>query len=299
MAGWCHDVHDNIFEHFYNHNPGAGSHTNVFECNDDNTGNAPNQPQNTPNVFYNNIVRHDDPSFGSAGQVHLWFCPETVPEYWFGNIVYDVANENVWDYAGPSIYTCSGTGGQYMFNNTLVDVTQPCYVSNVNHGGKYLTISNEHLINTPLDGGSTACSGATSPTNTVMSDAIATLQGYTMGSGGTSGGSNTCANDTTMPCSPSGQGGSPIGAGANHQAYCTTLASYTSEYAIGIEAANACKYATTDACMYNSSTHTMVCPAQSAIARPTSTAWDAGAYQFSGIVTSSPQPPTNVQAVAQ
>ena len=25
VGQWCHDIHDNIFEHFYNHNPGAAS----------------------------------------------------------------------------------------------------------------------------------------------------------------------------------------------------------------------------------------------------------------------------------
>ncbi len=298
VGQWCHDIHDNIFEHMYNHNPGAGSHTNILECNDDSNGTAPYQPQNTPNVFYNNIVRHDDASFGPAGQVHLWFCPEGVPEYWFNNVVYDVYNENVWDYAGPPIYGCTGTGGQYMFNNTLVDVTQPCYVSNVNHGGQYLTVLNEHLINAPFDSGTISCTGRTDSTNIAMSDATATSQGYTTGSGGGSGAPNNCANDTTKPCTPTASGNGTVGTGANHQAYCTTLAGYTSEYAIGTEAANACKYGTTDGCTYDASTHTMVCPAQTPVARPASGAWDAGAYEYAG-GGFLPAPPTNLQAMPQ
>jgi hypothetical protein len=299
VGQFCHDIHDNIFEHMYNHNPGAGSHTNILECNDDNTGNAVGQPQNTPNVFYNNIVRHDDSSYVGSGQVHLWFCPETLPEYWFNNIVYDVANTNVWDYAGPPIYGCSGTGGQFMFNNTLVGVEQPCHVQNVNHGGQFLTVLNEHLINTPFDGGSTtACTGIADATNKAMSDATATSQGYTTGSPGNVN-SNTCAHDTTTPCSPTSSGNSTVGAGGNHQAYCTTLASFSSEFAIGTEAANACKFGTTDGCAYNSITHTMVCPAQTAVARPSSSAWDVGAYQFSGSQAQAPQAPTNLQASVQ
>jgi len=296
VGAWCHDIHDNIFEHMYNHNPGAGSHTNILECNSDGTGNAAGQPANTPNVFYNNIIRHDDSSYVGSGQVHLWFCPETVPEYWFNNLMYDVVNANAWDYAGPPIYTCAGTGGQFMFNNTLLDVTQPCYVPNVNHGGQYLTVLNEHLINAPFDVGTTPCTGMGNATNVAMSDGTATTQGYTTGSSGTVN-SNTCANDSTTPCSPTSAGKSTVGTGANHQAYCTALAAYSSEYAIGVEAANACKYGTTDGCAYNTSTHSMVCPAQTAIARPASTAWDVGAYEFSG--ASGPQPPTSLQAVVQ
>jgi hypothetical protein len=297
VGQWCHDIHDNIFEHFHNHNPNAGSHSNIMECNDDAGGNAVNQPQNTPNVFYNNIVRHDDASYVGSGQVHLWFCPESVPEYWFNNLMYDVAAGNDWDYAGPSIYGCTNTGGQYMFNNTLVDVTQPCYVSNVSHGGEYLSILNEHLINTPLDAGTTACTGMSSATNIAMSDATAEAQGYLVSSGGTAN-SDTCANDVT-PCAPTLSSDSTVQAGANHQAYCTALAGYTSEPAIGTDAANACKYGTTDSCTYNTSTHTMVCPAQSAISRPITAAWDAGSYQFSSSASGSTQPPSNLKIAVQ
>ncbi|HVN81756.1 MAG TPA: hypothetical protein VMW38_22415 [Terriglobia bacterium] len=295
VGQWCHDIHDNIFEHMYNHNPGAGSHSNILECNTDNTGDAPNEPQNTPNVFYNNIVRHDDASYVGSGQVHLWFCPESIPEYWFNNLMYDVALGNNWDYAGPPIYGCSNTGGQFMFNNTLVDVTQPCYVSNVNHGGQYLTVLDEHLINTPYDSGSTSCTGKTDPTNVTMSDAQAITLGYLSGSPGTSN-SSTCANEATTPCAPTLVTSATVAAGANHMAYCTALASYTSEPAIGTEAANACRYGTTDACSYSLSAHTMNCPGQSPVARPTTTAWDAGAYQYSSSQVKAVQPPTGLAA---
>jgi hypothetical protein len=302
VGQWCHDIHDNIFEYMSNHNPGAGSHTNILECNDDSNGAAPNQPQNTPNVFYNNIIRHDDPSMVGSGQVHLWFCPETVAEYWFGNVVYDIVNANAWDYAGPPIYSCSGTGGQFMFNNTLVGITQPCFVSNVNHGGQYLTVLNENIINGGYDTGSTPCIGGPSnTTNISMTTATATSQGY-ITSGGTLG-NGTCANETTTPCAPTASNSGTVGVGANHQAYCTALASYTSEPAISVEAANACKYGTTDGCAYNTTTHTMVCPAQTAVARPSSGAWDAGAYQYAGGSGggsgSGPQAPTNLQSIVQ
>jgi hypothetical protein len=286
VGQWCHDIHDSIFEHFYA--PNVPTHGNILECNDDSPGNAPGQPQNTPNVFYNNVVRHDDPSFVSGGEVHLWFCPEGVPEYWFNNLMYDVGSGNDWDYAGAPTYSCTNTGGQYMFNNTLVDVVQTCYISTVSHGGKYLTISNEHLINTPLDTGTTACTGYNSATNVAMTDAAAITQGYLLSSGGTAN-ADTCANDGTTPCTAILSTDSTITAGTNQQGYCTALASYTSEPAIGTDAANACKYGTTDGCSYNTMSHTMICPsAWQAVKRPATTAWDSGAYQFSSV-----SPPTN------
>lgn len=288
----CHDIHDNIFEHMYNHNSGAGSHTNVLECNDD-------ANPATANVFYNNILRHDDASLIGSGQVHWWFCPESAPEYWFNNLQFDVALTNNWDYAGPPIYGCTNTGGQYMFNNTLVDIVQPCNVSNVNHGGQYLTVLNEHLINTPFDTNTgTPCTGRSDSTNIAMSDATATTQGYTTGSSGTAQTGNTCANDPTKPCTPIAASNGTVGAGANHQTYCTALAAYSSEQAIGIDAASACKYGTTDGCTYNTTNHTMTCPGQTPVARPASGAWDSGAYEYAG-GGGPPAPPSNLQAMPQ
>jgi hypothetical protein len=278
----CHDIHDNIFEHFYNTE--LDGHVNAFECNTDATG-------STPNVFYNNVFRHFDPSFGN-GEV-VWFCPNSTPEYWFNNLMYDVVGNGQgqpWNVVGPPIYTgCSNTGGQFMFNNTLVDANQPCRLTNDNTYGQYLTVYNEHLINTGYGApGSPQCvGGPNSSSNISTTDAAATSQGYTTGSPGTVS-KNTCANDSTTPCVPTTSTSPTVGAGSNLQAYCTTLASFTSEPAIGNDAANACKYGTSDGCAYNATSHSMVCPAQPNVTRPTganptSTAWDSGAYQLNGL----------------
>jgi hypothetical protein len=272
----CHDIHDNIFEHMYNHNSGAGSHTNVLECNDD-------ANPATANVFYNNIMRHDDPGLVGSGQVHFWFCPESAPEYWFNNVVYDVTPEggNGWAYAGPPAYACTNTGGQFLFNNTFVDFEIPCKPSTDSNGGKYLTVLNNVLINTSYYDSTTApnaCSGGpSSATNIVESNAQATAEGYTTGLSGSVGNGNNCANDATNPCAPSGGASSTVGAGVNDQAYCAALAAYSAEPAIGTDAANACKLVTTDGCAYVIATHSMKCPARTPAARPTSEAWNAGA----------------------
>lgn len=303
VGQWCHDIHDNIFEFF--DNPIQPTHGNLLECNFDSAGNAVNQPQNTPNVFYNNIVRHATTAFSTAGQVTLWFCPNAIPEYWFNNIIYDVGNSNYWDIAGLPVYNCDGSGGQFMFNNTLVDGTQPCDLSSTNSGtsnGQNLHVFNQHLINTPyLSPGKPVCDGGpSSATNISMTDATATTQGYTSTSGKTNAqrsSSVNCTNDSTKPCSPTSITNGTVGLGLNLQNYCTKLASYTSEAAISVEAANACRSGATDGCTYNVSTHTMDCTNRGATVRPLTAPWDGGAYQFS--LSNAPQPPVDVRVYTQ
>ena len=257
VGAWCHDIHDNIFEHVSSIQ--GGGHTNILECNADSDGTAGNQPSNTPNVFYNNIIRH------STSDVGVWFCPNTIPEYWFNSIWYDVNGEGL-SVAGPTQYPdCTHTGGQRLFNNIFVDLGQGVYCHGTgsdNTGGAYTTSLNNQLINSTWDG-SGCTGGPSSSTNVSLTTAQATTQGYVSGSGTYR--TSSCANDSTTPCAPTSSGNSTVGVGGNQQAYCTTLAGYSSEYAIGTEAANACKYGTTDGCAYNSITHTMSCPAQTAI----------------------------------
>lgn len=291
----CHDIHDVILEYFYpetyGESTGSGSwtsHQNVLECNADYSG-------STPNVLYNVIMRHDNAGMANAGFEHLQTAPSsTAAEYYFNNVFYDLTGGQYWDICETPHGGCNntGAGGQYMFNNTFVDIIQPCYLGgpSISAGAQYLSIANEHLINTPLDGASgTPCNGYNSTSNVVMTDATATSQGYTTGSRGPSGATNNCANDSTTPCGPTGSGVKTVAAGVNVQSYCSQLASYTAERAIGVDAANACKYGTTDGCSYNTSTHTMVCPGQGVVTRPNSTAWDSGAYQYYGA-----QAPTNL-----
>lgn len=297
VGQWCHDIHDNVFEYFYA--PIWPTHGNILECNLDATGDAPNQPQNTPNVFYNNILRHATTAFSLGGNVKLWLCPGKIPEYWFNNILYDLTAGNFWAVAGPPGYGCDNTGGQYMFNNTLVDGTQPCHLTGSNlTGGQYLHVFNEHLINTPWDG--LGCDGRSSGSNISMDIATAKAQGYASDASKINTGqtpSTSCANENTKPCSPTAITNATVGIGVNHADYCKTLSSYTAEPGIAVTAANACKYGTTDGCTYQVSNHTVVCAAQTAIIRPLSAAWDSGAYQFT--LSQGPQPPGTVTVSVQ
>ncbi len=297
VVGHCHDIHDVIWEHMFN--ALWPTHANTMECNDDATGSAGNQPANTPNVFYNNIARHDDPNY-PGGNPRWWFCPNNMPEYQFNNIQYDLVpgSEN-WAFAGPPGYpSCTNAGGQFMFNNTIVDAIQACHNGGSNQtGGSYLTVLNEHLINTRYDSSAGGCTGFNSPTNLAQTDAQATAQGYTSGSPGNSA-ANNCANDVT-PCAATSSGGATVNAGSNLQAYCNTLASFTSEYAIGTEAANACRLGTTDGCTYITSTHSVSCTGNTAVMRPSTGAWDVGAYQGVSSQTQGPHAPSNLTVTVQ
>lgn len=300
----CHDIHDNIFEYF--DSPDVITHGNLLECNTDAFGNEINQPQNSPNVFYNNIVRHTTTAFSASGHVTLWFCPNNMPEYWFNNIVYDVGNSNYWDIAGPDAYaappfSCTNAGGQYMFNNILVDGTAPCGIPPNTTGGKYLHSFNNLLINSPWDSGTVGCEGGpSSSSNVSISDTVAVQQGIGTATGRTNTqrtGTINCANDSTKPCSPITATSPTVGRGVNKQSYCAALASFTAEHAISVEAANACNYGTSDGCSYNATVHAMTCPAQTLITRPLTALWDSGSYQFT--ISTAPQPPLNLQVIAQ
>ena len=274
VGQWCHDIHDNIFE--YMQGPIWPTHANVLECNANANGTATNQPAGTPNVVYNNTFRHDAP--GVTSNPDLWLCPNATPEYWFNNIMYDLAGEG-WSVAGPAGYSgCPNTGGQQMFNNTLVDMTQPCYLNALNNGtnGQYLTVLNEQLINTGFDAftHSPGCAGLTSATNVAMSDATATSQGYTTGTAGSSQ-PNQCAITGGRACYANG---STVGAGSSMASVCAQLATYTSEPAIYQQAYNACLNGTSGGVSYNTSNHTVTSPASSLIARANPP--DSGAQQF-------------------
>jgi Chitobiase/beta-hexosaminidase C-terminal domain len=271
----CHDIHDNIWEYIFN--PLYSGHTNLLECNAD-------AHTSTANVFYNNIARHVN-----ASMEIWWFCPNTTPEYIFNNIMYDIIGQP-WNLAGTLQYpACTWSGGINFFNNTTVDAAVPCGIggsvaSNQIH---FLNAYNNHQINSPWSTSSPQCNGGPNSTSNVsMTDATATSQGYTKGSSGVAGTGNTCSNEIT-PCAPTASTNSTVGTGINEQAYCSALGAFTSEFAISVDAANACRKATTDGCTYITSNHSVQCPAQTAPNR-SAAQWNSGAYEFGGGGAGSP-----------
>jgi hypothetical protein len=61
-------------------------------------------------------------------------------------------------------------------------------------------------------------------------------------------------------------------------------------------AGTACQNSNGYACSYNTSNHTVSCPIKTLVARPASTGWDIGAYQYNA-GDPPPNPPTALTAV--
>jgi hypothetical protein len=282
LTGWCHELHDNVFE--YVTEPGDGyAHGNMWECVDD-------YPNGT-NVIYNNVFRHVPSGTGVA--VKMWPTPHLTPEYWFNNVMYDIAGGgNYWDIGNANGAPFSSIVPVYTFNNTMEELAgdkiSSSYASNVNLG------NNQCITNSGLCWSSFAGGSAVETTDLVMSASTSNSQGYTSTSAPRVGGNGaSCANDTT-PCIPTSPSNSTVGAGTNRQSYCTALS------AAGMSAAAAaCQHDTTDAVVYNATTHTVSGPARNPLARPASGAWDVGAYQFSSSQAQAPQPPNYLQANVQ
>jgi len=85
---------------------------------------------------------------------------------------------------------------------------------------------------------------------------------------------------TRRPARRPTAGNSTVNAGTNLTSYCTTLSGSSAGEVT--RAGTSCQNSTTDACSYNTGNHTVSCPGRTAVARPTTGAWDAGAYQFAG-----------------
>ena len=310
VANGCHNYHDNLFTNYTKSGDGV-SHGNQLECNSSSPAKDSNghfQPTTTANLFYNNILGHNPA--GNQGDIMIQLCVNnSLSFYIFNNIIYDQQNGNNFNLGGTGCQiqvSCTkpcGTVGtvQQVFNNTwdlpsagmLNCFTSTTYTNNhfVVDGGAALSTTYAPCPNGP--GGSV--------TNTSMTHATAVSQGYMAGGTGTSGNNSnvSCANDTT-PCAPTAPGNSTVGAGTNLQSVCSTLLA-SSDPSV-VRAGLACQNGTTDACAYNSTTHSVSCPRVTPVTRPTSAVWDTGAYGLTATVTTTPvnlafgNQPMNVQS---
>src|SRR5277367_642023 len=269
----CHDSHDNLIYNFYNTGDGV-AHGNAWECNSDapEQDNAGKMQPNVPfNVYYNNVHKHDAPGNATGGDVKLWICPNpSAAEYMFNNIMYDMGTGNTWNLES----SCSAAGSKaYKFNNT-VDLIS----SNMDCPSGVLTSVGNHFI---VDDGGNGYGNCSGTNDIIMTHAQAAAQGYMASGKGVTGNNSdvTCANDAT-PCAPTLGTNSTVGGGVNEQSFCTAMLSSTQSMIQN--AGLACKNATTDACTYSTSNHTVSCPGRTPVVRPSTTAWERGAYQFSG-----------------
>lgn len=242
----CHSIHDNLFEFMFNVADGSGAHSDVLQCYGE-TGNG----SGDPNLFYNNIFRHIAVMSNSG----IWFFPPSgQTDYMFNTVSYD---DGV---GGPDNFMLNQTGGPGGGNLTVFNSTfQGASVFRNDLGGGTLTSINNQYVSTPATAANVFATPGSVPetTDVFMTDATAATQGYANG------------NDYA----PTLGTNSTVGAGTNRVSFCNSLSDTVAKAS--------CLSGTTNGCVYVTASHTVSCPDLVAVARPTSGAWDAAAYQFS------------------
>jgi hypothetical protein len=194
--------------------------------------------------------------------------------YIWNNLIYNYNGNG----QGPDFPQTGGQNpinGLYFWNNTIVTGGNgSCFKSSGQSGGVITTlvIQNNHCITTAgsVVGSLTGITitTETSQNNVLMTPTTASSQGYT--------------SSETYAYSAVASTNSTVGAGTNLNGSCSgSLASLRSD--------------TTYACAYNSTAQTVTCPGRKTNARPSTGAWDAGAYFYGG--DPPPNPPTGLSAV--
>jgi hypothetical protein len=230
-------------------------------------------------LWYNDLIENEVESFDQIAHGNSLECQAEWPgSNYYHDIVFRNNNENaevffcpnsadfLWNivsYNNPgepfNFDPCSGVTQTTVANSTFADDGGLGFQNGVMF--KNSLVINTGIINSPVQ------------TNVIsMTDAQATAAGFT---------SASLYQPTSQNCNGQTSPACPIGAGAN----------MTSSWPSGFSTSDA-----TDACAYNTSNHTLSCPARTPNSRPTSGAWDVGAYEF--VASGPPDPPTGVSAVA-
>ena len=262
-----HVFHDNLVEYWYS-TPSNAGHGNMFEADEEWDGPI--------NAVYNNVFRHiySDTTSQTAGNVGIWPQMSTgTADYYFNNVMYDYYGGGNYFNVGQNAND-GNQGTLYVFNNTMVSADGEPIMDCSNAGFAYpFVFANNHYVVTGSSGSQYASYCTTSgqgafKTELQMTPTTATSDGYTA--------SQTFAYAPTLLSSPT------VAAGTNENSgdrrFCANLAASSDAYMRAAGAA--CVNETTYACSYNSTTHSVACPAQTAAARPSSTAWSVGAYEY-------------------
>ena len=262
----AHLFHDNLYEYFY-----ENGHSNMLE----------DVGESSPvNAFYNNIFRHVENTCSSGCGVGLDLTPAVgTTDYFFNNLYYDegaieqfIVGQNH-----------ANVGTYELFNNTIEFTGSGNNISCSATGNSgAVNSANNHFI-TNNSGGAYASSCSAAPlsqkTDLIMSHATATTDGYT--------------SSEAFVYSPSSNNLPTVSAGTNENASNGALCSALSSSGLSAAAA-ACQSDTAYGCNYNSSGHSVSCPARPTNARPATAAWDIGAYLYGSSVA----PPSGLVATA-
>jgi hypothetical protein len=270
--GVTYDVHYNVFR--YNTNGSTGQshllYDNLFEYFYESSAGAcchsnvfeENSSYVGDNLIYNNLIRHNRTA------VTLWTCPATGhTDYYFNNVEED-SQQEPWNFQT----TCGTTGNAKFWNNTFANGGGPIGGAGSWNGD----LQNNHYINQPITGG-----GYGTPNSNLnaitWTNADAAKAGFTLANNYAPPNSN-CGGFS--PC--------PIGAGANLSSYCAKNA--------GPVPNDLCS-STTLGVSYDAVNHVAVYPARTPNPRPSSGAWDVGAYQYQSGSATGPASPTGLSAV--
>jgi hypothetical protein len=218
-------------------------------------------------IFYihDNVI-HD---LECSGGENMMLGDSGETDYVWNNIIYNVGSSQTPN--GPEVNNATGLS-LYFWNNTVVDPGGiGCFFYSGQGGDQYNVINfqNNHCIS----GASSALGGGfnvkslTNANNVLVTAAIAASAEYT--------------SSETYVYSPWASTSSTVGVGTN----------LTANWPSGFSTKDT-SYGCTEAS--TSGVTQVVCPARTSNTRPSSGAWNAGAYEFAG----GPPPPTNVQAVA-
>jgi hypothetical protein len=287
----AYQFHDNQVFNFVDN-----GHANLYEGSGDSSG-------KTWQVIYNNAYGSMLQTPAVNSNVGYWpYYPVGDSMYFFNNVDYLNGPMEWFNICNNSITEGDGR----VFNNTFQFVHRTSGVDNygpaTNGHTCTFTNANDHYISDDisgsvlgmysaftgcsLSGGVMTCTGGSTGTGTdtdssTLTNSQATTDGYTS--------SQPFAYSPTSGSSPT------VGAGTNLTgSNCANINTAASTYPDLANAYSACLNSTTYGCSYSASGHTVgTCPALTPTARPSTGAWDVGAYEYplntgSGSFTCSP-----------
>jgi hypothetical protein len=248
--------------------------------------------QNGLVTIYNNVVRNITWS-GSGGAVKFWlngnggFPSNVTAGYAFNNVIYNNVPGNTFD-TGRSNAGSVNYGTWYIFNNTVACGTDSepgvCQIGTKTSGNPMtLHLSNNHWIST---GSVLTCSSpcvATQTDDLTQTVSQASAQGY--------------SDSTAYAYEPTSASGATVtqtltaALASTRQSVCTAIG------AVDTAAGAACQSDTTYACAYEQGSHTLQCPAKQTVARAADP--NVGAYQFSSVQATTPNPPAGLVVSVQ
>lgn len=272
VASDCHYIHDNIFEYYNFVTDGSGHGDEVF-CENEYSGGS-----GSPNLWFNNVWRH----VGTEYNVNVSYIPDIgtpggQTDYIFNNVWHD--NQPATG-GGAYLATENKAGAWVLFNNTGEEIPNGWGCIVCNGTSSSITSVNNHWIASPATEAQIyQTTGGVSESNAVyMTQTTASNQGF------------ASSNDFA----PTSASAATVGVGANEtNVYCTDSVLH---YAI---AEAECVNGTSDGISYNLGNHTVSYPGIGLNPRPSTGAWDVGAFEYGGGGSSSVQPPTSVTVAVQ